>query len=319
MNGLSEFPTIKRVCIFGTGGVGGYYGGKIAEAFQLDKSKTREVYFIARGEHLKAIQQNGVQVKTPDRLIRGTPTKVTDDFGKIPPPDLVLLCVKSYDLICAVESIKTNIQDNAVIIPLLNGVDIYQRIRTLMQIAIVLPSCIYLGTHIENPGVISQSGGDGIILSGKDPRFPWYPVEDLRRLFKESGIGFKWSEDPYPDIWEKFIFIASFGLVTAWSGKTLGEVMANERLSDTVRAIIQEIVSIAEKMAVELPEGIAERTMNKANNFPFEARTSYQRDVESWPKPNEGDLYGGAILREGAACGVPTPVTDTVYSQILRK
>ncbi len=307
------------MCIYGTGGVGGYYGGKIAEAFQRDVLKGREIYFISRGEHLEAIRKNGIQVRTPDRIIHSTPNKATDNFRNIPQPDLVLLCTKSYDLDTAVSSIKENIKEDTVIIPLLNGVDIYQRIRRTLHTAIVLPSCVYLGTHIESPGIISQSGGNGVILSGADPRHPDFAAETIQQFFAGTGIGFSFQPDPCPAIWEKYIFIASFGLVTACYGRTLGEVMEDEELRGKVLGIVWEIVSIAGEKAVSLPADIVERTMNKANNFPYETRTSYQRDVESWPKPNEGDLYAGTIIREGAAANIPTPVTEAVYSRILRQ
>jgi 2-dehydropantoate 2-reductase len=311
------YQYIKRVCIYGTGGVGGYYGGKIAEAFQKDKSG-REIYFIARGDHLKALQQQGITVKTPERTIRAEPAKATQYFDEIPAPDLILLCTKSLDLVSAVESIKAKTTEQTVIIPLLNGMDIYQRIRSCLEAGIVLPACVYLGTHIAAPGVIEQSGGNGIILSGPDPRFPSYDAGNVRLFFKEQGIGFEWNESPYPAIWEKFIFIAAFGLVTAYSGKTLGEVTGNEKLNDKVRGIMQEIVSIAAKKGVKLPDDMVERSIKKAGNFPQDAKTSFQRDVELWPKPNEGDLYGGAILREGAALGIPTPYTETAYTLILQ-
>ena len=311
-------PDIKRVCIYGVGGVGGYYGGRIAEAFQKDKSKGREIYFIARGEHLQVIRQKGIVVKTPDRIIISSPARAVQDISEIPAPDLILLCTKSYDLPAAVSAIKSSARESTVVIPLLNGVDIYERIRDVLQAGIVLPACVYLGTHIEKPGVINQSGGSGIILSGKDPQFPEYNAENVRQFFDEIGIGFEWQDDPYPAIWEKFIFIAAFGLVTASSGKTLGEVMDNAELRDTVYGIVQEIISIAAKKAVKLPDDIGDKSMKKAGNFPHDARTSYQRDIEGRPKPNEGDLYGAAILKEGAAPGVPTPITKMVYSRILR-
>ncbi len=313
-----NFRNIKRVCIYGTGGVGGYFGGRIADAFRKDKDNKREVYFIARGEHLKAIQQNGILVNTPERIIKSAPTKATQNFSEIPSPDLILLCTKSYDLQTAVEAIKVRTEQTTVVIPLLNGVDIYERIRNSLESGIVLPSCVYLGTHIEKPGVINQSGGNGIILSGKDPRFPLYTADSVRTFFKELSIGFEWNDNPYPAIWDKFVFIAAFGLVTAFSGKPLGAVIENKELSQIVCGIIQEIVSIATKKAVILPEDIIERTIKKANNFPYNTKTSYQRDLEAWPKPNEGDLYGGVIIREGKALGVPTPITESVYSHILR-
>ena len=91
-----------------------------------------------------------------------------------------------------------------------------------------------------------------------------------------------------------------------------------DELNQMVRSIMQEIVTIAEKKAVQLPGNIIEISMKKANNFPYDVRTSYQRDVESFPKPNEGDLYGGSLLREGLDLGIPTPATKMVYSRILQ-
>jgi 2-dehydropantoate 2-reductase len=93
--------------------------------------------------------------------------------------------------------------------------------------------------------------------------------------------------------------------------------MENEELKNMVHGIMQEIVSIAGKKSIALPQDIVEKSINKAGNFPYEARTSFQRDVESWPKPNEGDLFGGTIIREGKAYSIPTPVTEKVYSGIL--
>ncbi len=311
-----NYPGIERICIYGTGGVGGYYGGRIAEALAKDNTNHRKIYFIARGEHLKAIRDNGLTVKTPERTITGQPTGATDDINEVPSPDLILLCVKSYHLPAALEAIKTKAGENTVIIPLLNGMDIYERIRRVIPSGIVLPACVYLGTHIEKPGVISQSGGNGIILSGKDPNRPAYTADSVKQFFKETGIGFEFSESAYPAIWGKYIFIAAFGLVTAASGKSLGEVMDDAKLRGDTEAVIREIALIAAKKGVNLPPDTAETALKKAYNFPPETRTSYQRDVEARPRPNEGDLYGGTILREAKALGIAAPVTATYYTRI---
>jgi 2-dehydropantoate 2-reductase len=311
-----KYPEIKTICIYGTGGVGGYYGGKIAEALSKVNPGQREVYFIARGEHLKAIKQNGIMVKTPERVIQGKPTGATDNITEIPAPDLALVCTKSYDLPAAVQAIRPQVKDTTVIIPLLNGIDIYERIRQVIPNGIILPACLYLGTHIEKPGIISQSGGNGIILSGKDPRYPSYTAANVKEFFRETGIGFEFSESPYPAIWGKYIFIAAFGLVTASCGKSLGEVMADPALHRSAEDIIKEIAAIAGKKGVALAPDIVEATLKKANNFPPETRTSYQRDIEAGTGPNEGDLYGGTIIREGAALGIPTPGTEAIYARI---
>jgi 2-dehydropantoate 2-reductase len=119
-----------------------------------------------------------------------------------------------------------------------------------------------------------------------------------------------------PPIWEKYIFIAAFGLVTALTGESLGTVLENIEHREIVKGIMAEICAIAGKKSIKLPADIIEKSINKAHDFPHEARTSYQRDIERHSQFNEGDLYGGTIIREGNALGVPTPITGSLYKKI---
>jgi 2-dehydropantoate 2-reductase len=311
MNG--NYPEIKKVCIFGTGGVGGYFGGRMAERVQAEKPPQHEVYFVARGEHLEAIRSRGLKVITPGRTFTASPTLAAADMSEVPAPDLFLLCVKSYDLDRAVESIKPKVEEKTLIVPLLNGVDIYERLRSRLEKGIILPACLYLGTHIQSPGVIDQNGGSGAIICGPDRRYPGYTGENLKAFCLRIGIALDWREDPYPAIWEKYLFIAAFGLVSAAAGKSLGEIMEDAELKGRVRAVMQEILAIAHRKSVSLPEDIVEKSLEKARTFPYEARTSYQRDIEAKRSLNEGDLYGGAIIREGRRLGVSTPATEALY------
>jgi 2-dehydropantoate 2-reductase len=314
-----NFLDIKRVCIFGTGGVGGYFGGKIAESISNRQLKEFEVYFVARGEHLQAIKQRGITVKTPERTISAIPTLATNDISEISSPDLILLCVKSYDLPRALTSIKPLMRENSIIRPLMNGVDICERIREVINIGVVLPACLYLGTHIESPGVINQSGGNGVIILGPDRRVREYSGNNVKTFFNKTEIKFDWRDDPLPAIWEKYIFIAAFGLVSAFTSKSLGAVMDSDENRKMVRGIMDEIFAISRVKGIDLPGDIVKRSLQKAYNFPYEARTSFQRDIEGKSRFNEGDLYGGAIIREGKAAGVPTLATESVYEKIQRR
>ena len=307
---------IKKVCIFGVGGVGGFFGGRMAAGVALRRELNQEVYFIARGEHLDAIRRDGITVITPKETIAARPTAAAEDFRRVPDPDLFLVCVKGYDLEKAVEAIKPKVHGQTLILPLLNGADIHDRIRKNLDTGIVLPACVYVGTHIQSPGVIYQSGGDGSILFGKDPRFPEFRPDGLIRFFEQIGFVFQWNDDPFPAIWTKFIFIAAYGLATVYTGKSLGEILADAEAARLTRDIMQEIKAIADQKNICLPDNIIEEAMGKANSFPYETKTSYQRDVETKGRLNEGDLFGGTIIREGAALGVPTPVTESVYSEI---
>jgi 2-dehydropantoate 2-reductase len=311
---------IQDIWIYGVGGVGGYFGGKIAYGATVHPESAPKVYFVARGDHLLAIRRRGLTLNTAERDgIICVPYHITDRPETLPAPDLCLLCVKSYDLDSALHSLSTKIQDKTIIIPLLNGVDISERVRKVLGRGIVLPACAYVGTHIEEAGVVTQKGAPGIILCGKDPAFPDFNPRPLIAFFDKADIKFTWIDDPFPAIWEKFIFIAAFGLVTANSEKTLGAVTADPGLLGLVENIMSEIAAIAKKKGVSLPQGVIESSIGKANGFPFETKTSYQRDVEAKGRLNEGDLFGGTIIRMGKELGVPTPVTKLIYSQIERK
>ena len=317
---MKDEREIRDICIYGVGGVGGFFGGKIAYEINKGGKDPRRVFFIARGPHLAEIRRNGLILNTPEKKgMICKPTMATDNVEEIPPPDLCLLCLKSYDLDNAIKALARNISTSTIIIPLLNGIDVYERIRTTLEDGIVLPACVYVGTHIEKAGVVTQSGGEGIILCGRDPGITDFNPEALIRFFSQVNVKFRWNDDPYPEVWKKYIFIASFGLVSAYSGKTLGEIVSDNRSKDTIREIMGEIVAIAGKRGIELPEDVVNLSIEKAWDFPPETKTSYQTDVEKKGKRDEGDLFGGAIIRLGHRLGVPTPVTEGIYSEIQKR
>ncbi len=219
---------IRNICVYGTGGVGGFFGGRMADGNARHESKVADIFFIARGRHLEEIRRSGLVLNTKDRQnILCRPTMATDDITAIPAPDLCLVCVKSYDLEAAVRDVKKVMRKDTIILPLLNGVDIYERVRDVIDEGIVLPACVYVETHLEKPGTVTQKGGDGIIRFGPDPRHPDFDPSSLINTLGELGIKTKWNPDPYPEIWEKYIFIAGYGLVTACYGCSIGEAVSD--------------------------------------------------------------------------------------------
>lgn len=309
---------IKKICIYGIGGVGGYFGGKIAHKISQEANNDLEVFFIARGSHLHEIKENGLVLNTDKQAgLVCRPTLAAEKLAELPKPDLILVCVKGYDLAEVTQDIENNIHENTIIIPLLNGVDIYQRIKGALTKGIVLPACVYVATHIEKPGFITQKGVDGKILFGKAPQHPDFLPAEVTEFFDDMGIQYQWFDNSFPIIWEKYLFIAAFALVTASSGKSLGKVIADSILNEQVKSIMNEIVTIARHEGVDLKETVVAETMEKAKTFPCEARTSFQRDIEQNKPQNEGDLFGGTIIRMGRKNGVPTPVTEKIYNAII--
>ncbi len=306
-----------NICFFGVGGVGGYYGALLTKYVNETGEKT---YFIARGKHKDAILEKGLLLKKDGgkEEIRVKPTFCSDTVDGLPVFDIVVISVKGYDLEGAARDVNKITDTNSVILPLLNGADIYERIRQQLKKGYVLPSCLYLGTHIESPGVIFQNGGSGQICVGKDPLFPEFYPEKLIQLFKNAGIRIEYFEDVNIEIWGKYIFIAPFALVTAAYGKSIGEVAHDEKLSRLVKNIMQEIASIAKALSIGLPPDIVEISFAKANQFPFETKTSFQRDVEVKGRQSEWDLFGGTVIRYAERFNLAANNTKATLNRLLQ-
>ena len=307
-----------EIGIIGIGGVGGYFGGKLCKAVTTPDTN---VYFVARGKHLAEIRQIGLTVST---AAEGEwvchPTVATDCIEELPMLDVCLVCVKSYDLKLVIQQLQHKVSGTTAIVPLLNGIDIYERIREDLVTAQVFPACAFISTHIAAPGRVEKQGGACKILLGKDSQAATVVPHQLLALFEKSGIQHEWVDDVMVALWTKYIFIAAFGLVTASFDKTLGEVMGSEVLSDNVLAVMSEIAELSEKQGVVLPEGIIKASFAKGCEFPYKTKTSFQRDVDLSDKPDERDLFGGTILRLGRQLGVATPKTFELCERLnLRK
>jgi len=307
-----------NIGIIGVGGVGGYFGGKICKQTSI---KNATICFAARGKHLDEIRKNGLRVST---ATEGEwvckPTVATDRIEELPILDICLICVKSYDLRNAVSQLSRKASESALLVPLLNGIDVYERIREELHTARVLPACVYMSSQIETYGKVTQKGGACKILLGTDPHVPGPVPNRLFDLFSASNIKYEWFEDVSPEIWKKYVFISPFGLVTAGFDKTIGQVMESSTLSNYVLSVMEEIVQLSKKMGVALPETIISDSFQKGNDFPYETKTSFQFDFEAMDRLDERDLFGGTILRLGKRLGIDTPVTRELWDMLnLRK
>ncbi len=296
-----------NIGVIGAGGVGGYYGSKLC---RLISEAGANVYFIARGKHLDEIRANGLSVKTAEEgewICR--PTLATDNFGELPMLDVCLVCVKAYDLQNAAQQLQHCVSDATVIIPLLNGIDIYERMRNELKAGRIFPACTYIGVQIAVPGSVVQQGGDCKVLLGPDPQALLFKPHFLFRLFDESTVEYEWFNDISPVLWQKYIFIAAFGMVMAGFDRTLGQVMEMPDLSEKVLAIMREIAALARGKGVALPADIVTATYEHGREFAYESKTSFQRDFQNPENTDERDIFAGTILRLGTQLGIDTQVT----------
>jgi 2-dehydropantoate 2-reductase len=306
-----------NVCVIGVGGVGGYFGGKLTHTFSLKPDSSVNIFFVARGKHLEAIRQNGLVLKSPEfGSITCQPTLATERINELPEIDIFLICVKGYDLMDVATSMRDRIKQNTVILPLLNGADIQERLRNRIKTGMILPACVYVSSYVEEPGVVVQIGKPGKIIFGRDPEHPDYTPEELFRLFEKSSIVYEWKDDANPAIWEKYIFIASLGLISARYNRTLGEILEEPSLKEEVIGIMNEIYSIILKRNIGLPDGIVDLSLKKAAMFPRDTQTSLQRDIHQKKGKSELELFGGTIIDLGKKLGIPTPTTQKIYREL---
>ncbi len=306
-----------HVVVYGAGGIGGFLMGKIGPLFSEPGSGVNNVSVVARGDHLQAIQSRGLTYRDPEQNERTVfPSMATDTPARLSRADIIFLCVKGYDLEKAVESVSRIVGTNTIVLPLLNGADIYDRVREILPKGIVLPGAIYISSSITAPGIVSHTGGKGLIITGSEPGSAMEQPAVLKELFEEAGILYEWHPDPLPAIWGKFVFIAPFCLVTAVAAKTIGEVCADPQLNSDVREMIAESARVAGAAGVNLPEDIVEQTMKKAESFPPDTKTSFQRDIEKHKARDERDLFGATLMRLGKKLGVETPVTESYHTAL---
>src|SRR5690554_274296 len=220
-----------EIAVVGLGGVGGYFGFKLAHTF--GQGKEAQITFVARQATYSAVQERGLVLLSPEHEHQVVnPDLLLSDVEELSKIDLVLICVKEYDLEKVCQQLKGKVAERTEILPLMNGVDIYDRIRKVITKGIVLPACVYVASHIKEKGVVEHKGKPGLIVFGKDPAFPQFYPEKVMELFQRAGIRYDYREDPFPDIWAKFVFIASFGLVTARYNLPIGKVNEDSNLKE---------------------------------------------------------------------------------------
>lgn len=304
----------KKIVIIGPGGVGGYFGFQLNEANQHN-----HISFVARDKTFERIKTDGLTLLSPDEKRITHPDAVYRKVAELRNPDLVLICVKEYDLQRVCNELQMVISPNTILLPMLNGADIYERIRSIISDNIILPSCVYIAAHIKEKGVVEYSGQPGKLVFGRDPRHFSADIKWVEDLLNDSGINYDFHDNADAAIWTKFMLIAAFGLVTAKHNSSIGAVCRDEAQRTEARHILEEIKQIADKKGNSLHDDVIENTFKKAASFKSDIKTSIQRDINSGKKNNELDLFAGTIMRYGAELNIPTPFTEEISKNLKMK
>ncbi len=297
-----------KTAIIGTGGVGGYFGGKIANA-------GFDVTFLARGEHLKAIQSNGLKVKSISGDFSVYPARATDKVEEIGFADLIILGVKAWQVRPIAKELKAIVKKNTMVLPLQNGVLAADEVEEALGRDHVIGGLCRILSKVEAPGVIHHSGVDPMIVFGELNNQKTDRVAEIKNLFDRSGIHSKIADDIQSEIWRKFITICVSGLL-AVTRSTYGVVRELKETRGMIRDLLSEIHFISQKAGIHLELNIVNQTMSDIDTYPYDSTASLTRDV--WDgKPSEIEYQNGTVVRLAEKYGVDVPVNRFIYHCIL--
>lgn len=299
-----------KIAIIGAGGVGGYLGAKLIKSGQID------VTLIARGAHLKAIEENGLTILDEDNKFSISSSFVTEDIEKNAPYDFVIFTTKAYGLQDACQSIKKSITSNTILMVTANGVGYKEKLKEFFPNNPICESCIYVLSNIQNPGVIKKYGGVFQLYIGSS-EVPKEILQELYTIFNDAGLKTKISEQIELQCWRKYLFISSFATLTSYYNVSIGEIV--KKHEHELRDILHEIIALANKKNIHLTHENLEQAVEQAkSNIPYNSTTSMQLDFANG-KQTEVEALTGYIVSEGERLGVKVDNMKNLYQELLSK
>ena len=303
-----------RIAVFGVGGVGGYYGGRIAEA-------GHEVVFIARGAHLDAMRSAGLRVFSPAGDFVIQPVTATDDAAQVGTVDLVLVAVKSWQVRATAEAIKPMLGAHTLVLPLQNGVDAPGVLADVLGKAHVLGGTCGISAFIESPGCIRHAAVPPYIQFGAlDPALGETQrsgIEALQAAFaRVKGVTAEVPHDMQAAMWQKLLGVAPIGAIGAITRAPMGVLRADPHTRSLVDRAKQEIWAVGKALGVKWAADAVARVTATHDAVPFATTASMHRDIVDG-RPSELEAQIGVIVKLGEALGVATPVNRFVYDCLL--
>jgi 2-dehydropantoate 2-reductase len=297
-----------KTAVIGAGGVGGYFGGKLAAA-------GIDVTFVARGEHYKAIKNNGLLVKSIKGDFKVDNVQIVDSANKLASPELIILAVKAWQIKEIVPDLKKIITAGSVILPLENGISITEELGEQVNMNNIIGGLCRIISKIESPGVINHIGVEPYILFGEWNNSQSERVLRIKELFDKAGIKNKIPTDINAELWKKFISICVSGFL-ALTRSTYGEVRQLKETRQSMADLMKEIITLSQEVGIKLEPDFLDKSMAFIDSFPHDSTSSLTRDV--WEgKPSEIDYQNGYVSKLGARLGVPTPINTLIYNCIL--
>lgn len=297
-----------RVAVMGAGGVGGYFGARLAQA-------GHEVAFIARGRHLLAMKERGLLVTSALGDVRLPRPVVTDDPSTMGWFDAVLFAVKLWDTESAAAAIKPLLAAGGVVIPFQNGVESIERIGAVVGAAQVMGGAAYIAAKISEPGVIAHTGTMARLRFGAVVPSQQPAAESLLAACKGAGIDAEIVADIRQALWTKFVFLTALSGVTAATRQPIGVIRADADLRATFEASMREVWTVGRARGIALPDDLVATQMAFGDGLPAEMKASMLHDLDAGNRL-EAPWLSGAVARMAKESGLSAPVNATLYAAV---
>ena len=293
-----------RIAVMGTGGVGGYFGARLARA-------GHKVAFVARGRHLEALRSHGLRVESPLGDVHLSHVEVTDEPAEIGAVDLVLFTVKLWDTLGAAEAIKPLLGAETAVVSFQNGVVKDDILRHALGAEHVIGGVTYISATIAEPGVIRHSGTLQKLVFGEYDGSLSPRVRQFRDACADGGIDAEISDRIEQAIWEKFVFLVGLSGTTSLARTTIGPIRSHPRSRAFLHDVMEEVVQTAAAQGVSLPAGYADERLAFTDTVPASMTSSMHHDLEQGNRLEVAWLSGDVVER-GARLGVATPCNRAI-------
>jgi 2-dehydropantoate 2-reductase len=297
-----------RIAIFGTGGVGGYFGGRLAQAGE-------DVTFIARGAHLRAIREKGLQVDSLDGDFVVFPALATDNVNEVAAVDLVVVGVKAWQVTDAARAMRPLVGSQTTVLPLQNGVEAAPQLAAALGVDRVIGGLCKIVSYLVAPGHIRHAGFAPSVVIGELDNHRTDRVVAIQDVFSHAGIETAIADDIQVSLWMKFLFIASFSGMGAIANAPAGKLRSDPELRGQMLKAMDEIQTLAQARGINLPVDAIDTVMAGVNGLPADATSSMQRDIAAG-RPSELESQNGAVVRMARESNIEVPTHEFIYQTL---
>lgn len=295
---------LGRVLIMGTGALGAFYGGRLAQAGV-------DVVFVARGATLDALRRDGLRIESTAGSERVAPVQAVGSPAEAGPCDVVLVCVKSYDTASAAVALRPAVRAETIVLSLQNGIENEAHLAAALDLPPLLGGLTQIGAELTAPAVVRYESGGRIIFGEMDGRHT-PRVERLTALFTAAGIDHRASRHIAVMLWDKLTWNAAFNALTAVTQRTVGELLARPDGRELARAAMLEVVAVARANGVPLEAERVEESLRYSEDELGHLRTSMLQD-RLRGRRLEYDALNGAVVRAAQRTGIDAPVHRVLF------